>query len=67
MAICKICGTPVEAGPAMHGDCLEQLVENVAEEFCDDYCMYPLGSDAERLEEECESCPMNRLLKLIKP
>ncbi len=66
MAICKICGIPVEAGLAMHGDCLEQLVENVTEEFCDRYCRWPL-TDAGQLEGACESCPMDRLLKLIKP
>lgn len=67
MAKCKICGVSVQAGPAMHGHCLEELVEKAAEEFCDDYCMYPRGSSAQRLEEACESCPMERLLKLIKP
>lgn len=38
MAICKICGRPVPAGPVMHGHCLEELAEKVAEEFCDNYC-----------------------------
>ena len=66
MAICKICGQPVLAGPVMHGECLEQLVEKTAEEFCDDYCQWPL-TDAKRLEEACKNCPMDRLLKLIKP
>lgn len=42
MEICKICGIPVEAGPTMHGDCLEQLVTEVTEQFCDNYCRWPL-------------------------
>lgn len=33
MATCKICGIPVEEGPAMHGHCLEEMVESMAEEF----------------------------------
>lgn len=32
MAKCKICGVSVQAGPAMHGHCLEELVEKAAEE-----------------------------------
>ena len=65
MATCKICGIPVEAGPAMHGHCLKELVESVAEEFCDEYCRWPL-TNAVQLEGACESCPMERLLKLVK-
>lgn len=50
----------------MHGECLEQLVEKTAEEFCDGYCRWPL-TDAGKLEDACKSCPMDRLMKLIKP
>lgn len=49
----------------MHGHCLEELVESVAEEFCDEYCRWPL-TNAVQLEGACESCPMERLLKLVK-
>lgn len=66
MAICKVCGRPVSAGPVMHGECLEQLVTELAEKFCDDYCRWPLTSAGE-LEEACKSCPMDRLMGLIKP
>lgn len=66
MAICKICGRPVPAGPVMHGHCLEELAEKVAEEFCDNYCRWPL-TDAARLEEACKSCPMDQLMGLTKP
>lgn len=66
MAICKICGDPVEAGPSMHGDCLEQLVTEVTEQFCDHYCRWPL-TNAELLDEHCRSCPMDRILDLVKP
>ena len=65
MANCKICGQPVIAGPVMHGECLEQLVTEVSEKFCDNYCRWPLES-AELLETHCDSCPMNQLLKLTK-
>lgn len=50
----------------MHGECLEQLVEKTEEEFCDNYCRWPL-TDAARLEEACKSCPMDRLMGLTKP
>lgn len=66
MANCKICGCPVLSGPVMHGDCLEQLAERVAEEFCDHYCRWPL-TNAELLDKHCRSCPMDRILNLIKP
>lgn len=66
MAKCKICSGPVEAGPAMHSDCLEQLVTEVTERFCDNYCRWPL-TDAARLEEACKSCPMDRMMGLTKP
>lgn len=66
MALCKICGVPVEAGPAMHGGCLEELVEQVAEQFCDDYCRWTL-TNVELLEEHCLNCPMDRLQRLVKP
>lgn len=66
MAKCKICGGPVEAGPAMHSDCLERLVTEVTEQFCDNYCLWPL-TDSVRLEEACKSCPMDRLTGMIKP
>lgn len=50
----------------MHGHCLEELAEKVAEEFCDNYCRWPL-TDAARLEEACKSCPMDQLMGLTKP
>ena len=65
MANCKICGNPVLAGPAMHGECLEQLVTEAAEQFCDIYCRLPL-TNAEQLEAHCDSCPMERLMQLAK-
>lgn len=65
MANCKICGHPVMAGPAMHGECLEQLVTEAAEKFCDNYCRWPL-TNAEQLEAHCDSCPMDRLMQLVK-
>ena len=68
MANCKICGHPVTVGPAMHGECLEQLVTEVAEQFCDDYCIWPdlCGSQEQLHREHCASCPMERLMHLAK-
>ena len=68
MANCKICGHPVMAGPVMHGECLEQLVTEAAEQFCDNYCVWPdMDTSQERLEREhCASCPMERLMQLAK-
>ena len=65
MANCKICGKPVAAGPAMHASCLEQLMEEVAEQFCDRYCRWPL-TNAGQLEAHCNSCPMERLIQMAK-
>ena len=50
MPNCKICGRPVPAGTVMHGDCLERLITEVAEQ----------------LETHCNSCPMDQLMKLAK-
>lgn len=66
METCKICGVLVQEGSAMHGNCLEQLVTEVSEQFCDYYCRWPL-TNAELLDEHCRSCPMDRLLNLVKP
>lgn len=65
MANCKICGRPVVATPVMHSESLEHVVEGVAEQFCDDYCRWPLTS-ADLLDEHCRRCPMDQLMKLVK-
>lgn len=66
MANCKICGRPVVAGPVMHSECLEQLVTEAAEKFCDGYCVWPdMYVSLEKLHREhCENCPMERLMEL---
>ena len=68
MANCKICGRPVTAGPVMHSECLEQLMTDVSEKFCDSYCRGPVECiSAEKLQEiYCDSCPMDELLRLTK-
>lgn len=65
MANCKICGRPVVAGPVMHSECLEQILTETAEQFCDDYCCWPL-TNADLLDEHCKSCPIDRLMKMVK-
>lgn len=37
MPNCKICDRPVLAGPVMHSECLEKLVAETAEQFCDSF------------------------------
>lgn len=65
MANCKICGRPVLVGPVTHSDCLEQLITEAVEQFCDNYCRWPL-TNAGQLEAHCNSCPMERLMELAK-
>ena len=65
MARCKICGKPVVSGLVLHDDCLEHLVAEAAEQFCDNYCVWPL-TNAEQLEAHCDSCPMDRLVELAR-
>lgn len=65
MANCKICGRPVVTTPVMHDECLEHVVTEVAEQFCDNYCRWPLTS-ADLLDEHCRCCPMDRIMKLVK-
>lgn len=65
MANYKICGRPVVAGPVMHSECLEQLVTEVAEQFCDNYCRLPL-TNADLLDEHCKCCPIDQLMKMVK-
>lgn len=66
MANCKICDRPVVAGPVMHSECLEQLVTEAAEQFCDSYCRGPVECiSTEKLREMyCANCPMERLMEL---
>lgn len=68
MANCKICGRPVAAGTVMHGECLEQLVTETAEQFCDNYCVWPdlCGSQEQLQRDHCDSCPMERLMELAQ-
>lgn len=65
MPNCKICGHPVVAGPVMHSECLEQMVTEVAEHFCDEYCHWPLTSPS-LLEAHCSRCPLDQLMKQAK-
>ena len=68
MANCKICGRSVAAGPVMHGECLDRLVTEAAEKFCDNYCVWPnrCESQEQLREKHCEGCPMEQLMKLAK-
>ena len=68
MPNCKICGRAVLSGTVTHSECLEQLVTEAAEQFCDNYCIWPdMHTSQERLQREhCDSCPMERLMQLVK-
>ncbi len=66
MANCKICGKPVVAGPVMHSECLEQLVTEVVDQFCD-YCIcpYTCASMGQLHREYCRVCPVAQLMKKL--
>lgn len=68
MANCKICGGVLLAGPVMHRECMERLMVETAEKFCDSYCRWPevCGSQEQLHREHCEGCPMEQLMKLVK-
>ena len=63
MANCNICARPVLVGAVMHSECIEQLVTEVAEQFCDNFCRWPL-TNVDLLGEHCKNCPMDRLTGL---
>lgn len=65
MANCKICGHPVVAGPVLHSECLTKMVTEAVETFCDSYCRWPL-ENGELLESYCSTCPMDKLIKLVR-
>ena len=67
MPVCKICGKPVTAAPVHHPECWEKKIHEVAEKFCDHFCVWPLVcKDEERLaEHHCDhDCPLIQLLNL---
>ena len=49
----------------MHNDCLEKLITEAAEQFCDNYCRWP-RTNADQMEAHCDSCPMEPLMQLAK-
>ena len=66
MPKCKICGKPVVAANVFHSACWEREANKMAEEFCDNYCRFPLEStnEEELHEQHCDSCPLVKLLNL---
>lgn len=66
MANCKFCGQSVSASPVFHPACWQAQAEQVAAEFCDNYCRFPREAlDEEILHEaHCDSCPLIKLLNL---
>ena len=41
---------------------VSQIIEEVKEQICDDYCRYPRELlNEEDLTDTCTTCPMNRL------
>lgn len=66
MANCNICGKPVQAASVHHAECCAIEAKHMAEDFCRDYCRYPLerrGED-EMQKLYCNSCPMIRVFNL---
>lgn len=39
------------------------LLEEIVNDFCDNYCKYPLvyTDEDEMMEERCEHCPLNKI------
>ena len=66
MAICKFCGKSVESSPVHHSDCWKEAAGELAKEFCDDYCRFPLErrSEEEMQELYCSKCPMVKVMNL---
>lgn len=66
MPNCKICGKPVVAANVFHSACWQAKAYKMAEEFCDNYCRFPLeaANEEELHEQHCDSCPMAKLLSL---
>lgn len=66
MANCKICGLPVRVAPVFHTGCWQKAADDMAADFCDNYCHWPyVCEDSESLQElHCDDCPMIRVLNL---
>lgn len=66
MPNCKFCGTPVKAANVFHSACWEKQVEEIAEDFCDNYCHWPfVCKDEDELNEQhCDNCALIRVLNL---
>lgn len=66
MANCKFCGKPVTTSPVHHAECWKEAAGELAEEFCDNYCRFPLErrSEQEMTEFYCANCPMVKILNL---
>lgn len=66
MANCKFCGKPVSCASVHHAACWERKASDVAAEFCDNYCRFPLEcKDEDELQEKhCDDCALIELLNL---
>ena len=65
MPDCKFCGESVTAGNIYHPKCWETKIHELAERFCDNFCVWPrVCQDEERLaEHHCDKdCPLIQLL-----
>ena len=62
MAKCSVCGKSVICANVMHGSCWEKKVQQAAERFCDDYCIFAAAQlPTEELVKRCEVCPVVEL------
>lgn len=64
--LCKICKRPMPIGQTVHRSCLEQVTNELQEDFCTDKCRWPLTCDEETLADHCASCRLLQMAALCK-
>ena len=52
--------------PVHHPECWKKEVEQMADDFCHNYCRFPLYyHDKKKMQEQhCDSCPLIKVLNL---
>ena len=41
---------------------ISQILDDVIQEICDNYCRYPREVEGDAIFDICENCPFNRLI-----
>ncbi len=68
MANCKICGSSVHVAPVFHAECLENKLEELAQDFCANRCRFAKEVSSQIIleEEYCNTCPLVQVLTLVR-